>query len=55
MAEIQNKPSAKSPAIFDKLTKVEFRKAWDGVIGMARKALAKREGLDPRFENRDHL
>ena len=55
MAERHDEPSAKSLAIFDKLTKGEFRKAWDGIIGMARKALAKREGLDPRYENRDKL
>jgi malonyl-CoA decarboxylase len=55
MAEIHDESSGKSLAIFDRLTKVEFRKAWDGIIGMARKALAKREGLDPRFEDRDHL
>jgi len=48
MAEIHDEPSAKSLAIFDRLAKVEFRKAWEGRIGRARKALAKREGLDPR-------
>jgi malonyl-CoA decarboxylase len=55
MAEIHGKPDAKSSAIFDRLTKGEFRKAWDGIIGMARKTLARREGLDPPSENRDHL
>ncbi len=55
MAEIHDGPSAKSLAIFDRLAKVEFRKAWDGIIGRARNALAKREGLDPRYESRDHL
>ena len=55
MAEIHDKPGAKSPAIFDRLTKGEFRQAWDGIIGMARKALVKREGMGPRREDRDHL
>jgi len=51
MAEIQDLKAA----IFNRLTKGELRKAWDGIIGMARKALTRREGLDPRYENRDHL
>ena len=55
MAEKHDKPGVKSPAIFDRLTKGEFRQAWDGIIGMARKALAKREGMGPRREDRDHL
>lgn len=42
-------------AIFNRLARGEFRKAWDGIIGMARKTLAKKEGMDPRYENRDHL
>ena len=48
MSERHDEPSVKSPAILERLTKGELRKAWDGIIGMARKALAKREGLDPR-------
>jgi len=55
MDEMHDELSAKSSPILDRLTKGELRKAWDGIIGMARKALAKREGLDPRYENRDHL
>jgi malonyl-CoA decarboxylase len=55
MDEKDDKPGVKSPAIFDRLTKGEFRQAWDGIIGMARKALAKREGLGPHREDRDHL
>jgi len=55
MAEIHEKTDVKSPAIFDRLTRGEFRKAWDGIIGMARKTLARREGLDPSNEKRDHL
>jgi malonyl-CoA decarboxylase len=51
MAEIQDIKSA----IVNRLNRGEFRKAWDGIIGMTRKALKKREGLDPRYENRDHL
>jgi len=54
MAQIQDDAALKT-AIFNRLTRGEFRKAWDGIIGMARKALTKREGLDPRYENRDHL
>jgi malonyl-CoA decarboxylase len=42
-------------AIIDRLARVEFMKAWDGIIGMAKKALSKTEGLDRRYENRDHL
>jgi len=55
MAEIHEKTDAKSQAIFDRLTRGEFRKAWDGIIGMARKALVRKEGLDPSNEKRDHL
>jgi len=54
MALLQDETGLKS-AIFDRLTRGEFRKAWDGIISMARTALAKREGLDPRYENRDNL
>jgi malonyl-CoA decarboxylase len=54
MAENQDEIGLKS-AIFNRLTKGEFRKAWDGIIGMARKALTRKEGLDPRYENRDYL
>ncbi len=54
MAENHDETGLKA-AIFTRLTRGEFRKAWDGIIGMARKALSKREGLDPRYENRDHL
>jgi malonyl-CoA decarboxylase len=55
MAEIHDKPGAKSPAILDRLTKGEFRQAWDGIIGMARKSLARRKEMGPRREDRDHL
>ena len=55
MAELHEKTDAKSQAIFDRLTRGEFRKAWDGIIGMARKALARKEGLAPSNEKRDHL
>ena len=51
MAETQDLKAA----IFNRLTKGEFRKAWDGITGMARKALIKKEGLDSRYEKRDHL
>ena len=54
MVAIQEETGIKE-AIFNRLTQGEFKKAWDGIIGMARKALTKREGLDPRYENRDHL
>ncbi|MFC1844432.1 malonyl-CoA decarboxylase domain-containing protein [Thermodesulfobacteriota bacterium] len=55
MAEIHEKTGAKSSAIIDRLSRGEFRKAWDGIIGMARKALVRREGLDPSNEKRDYL
>ncbi len=42
-------------AIFNRLSRGEFRGAWDGIIGMARKALIKREGGGSRYENRDYL
>jgi malonyl-CoA decarboxylase len=42
-------------AIIEKLTKGELKKAWDGIASMARRVLSKKEGLDPRYENRDHL
>ena len=54
MAEIQDDTGLKLK-IFDRLSKGEFKRAWDGIIGMARRALTKKEGLDPRYENRDHL
>jgi len=54
MAEIQDDTALKS-AIFNRLSRGEFKKAWDGIIGMARKALSKKEGMDSRYENRDHL
>ncbi len=54
MAENHDEAGLKS-AIFNRLPRGEIKKAWDGIIGMARKALTKREGLDPRFETRDHL
>jgi len=54
MAVIQNETGLKS-AIINRLARGEFKKAWDNIIGMARKTLAKKEGLDPRYENRDHL
>ena len=54
MAEIYDEIGIKSK-IFNRLTRGEFKKAWEGIIGMARKALTKAEGLDPRYENRDHL
>lgn len=55
MAEIHHETSAKSRAIFNRLTKGDFRKAWDGIIGMARNALARKEGQEPRYESRDNL
>jgi malonyl-CoA decarboxylase len=51
MAEKQDLKSA----IFNRLSRGEFRNAWDGIIRMARTALNKREGFDPRYENRDYL
>jgi hypothetical protein len=54
MAENRDDAGLKA-AIFNRLTRGEFRMAWDGIISMARKALTKREGLGPSYENRDHL
>jgi malonyl-CoA decarboxylase len=54
MAESKDETGLKS-AISNRLTKGELKKVWDGIISMTRKALTKREGLDPRYENRDHL
>ncbi len=54
MAENHDETGLKSK-IFARLTRGEFIKVWDGIIGMARKALTKNEGIDPRYENRDHL
>jgi malonyl-CoA decarboxylase len=54
MGEPHEDPGLKS-IIFNRLTRGEFKKAWDNIITMARKALNKKEGLDPRYENRDHL
>jgi malonyl-CoA decarboxylase len=42
-------------AIFNRLSRGEYRNAWDNIVSMARKALTRKEGLDPRYENRDHL
>ncbi len=55
MAELHDNKNAKSGAILNRLPIGEIRKAWDGIIGIARKALAKREGLEPHYENRDYL
>ncbi|MBW2472736.1 MAG: malonyl-CoA decarboxylase [Deltaproteobacteria bacterium] len=54
MAEIHDDTGLKL-IIFNRLTKGEFKKAWDGIIGMARRTLTKKDGLDSRYENRDHL
>ena len=54
MALIQNETGLKK-AIINRLAKGEFKRAWDNIIGMARKTLARKEGFDPRYENRDHL
>ena len=54
MAEKQVETGLKS-VIFDRLSRGEFRQAWDGIISMARKTLTKKAGLDPRYENRDYL
>src|SRR5210317_1424592 len=51
MPEIQDLKAA----IFSKLSRGEFKNAWDGIVGMARKALLKKEGLSARYENRDRL
>ena len=53
MTEIQD-DTLKS-AIFEKLTKGEFGKAWDGIVNMAIRTLTKKEGLNSRYETRDHL
>ena len=50
MVEVLDKHGGKPPAIIDRLTRGEFRKAWDGIIGLARRALAKKEALDPRLK-----
>ena len=42
-------------AIINRLARGEFKKAWNNIIGITRKALIRAEGLDPRYENRDHL
>ena len=55
MAEPHDETGVKSLAIFNRGTKGELRKAWDGIIGMARKVLVRKEGWDPRQESRDHL
>jgi malonyl-CoA decarboxylase len=55
MTEMHDEQNEKSTAFLNKLSVGEIRKAWDGIIGIARKALAKKEGLDPRYENRDYL
>ena len=54
MPEIQDETGLKS-VIIDRLARAEFRQAWDTIIGMAKKALTKKEGLDSRYEKRDHL
>ena len=54
MAQIHDDAGLKSK-IFNRLASGEFKKAWDGIVSMARKTLSKKEGLDPRYENRDHL
>jgi malonyl-CoA decarboxylase len=54
MAEIHDDTGLKLK-IFNRLTKGEFKRAWDGIIGMARRTLTKKDGLDSRYENRDHL
>ena len=54
MAEIHDETGLKS-AIFNRLSRGEFRQAWDNIVLMTRKALLKKEGIDSRYENRDHL
>jgi len=54
MVESQDETGLKA-AIFNRLTRGEFRKAWDDIVSMARKTLTRREGLGPSYENRDHL
>jgi malonyl-CoA decarboxylase len=51
MPEIQDLKEA----IFSKLSRGELKHAWEGVVGMAKKALLKKEGLSARYENRDRL
>jgi len=55
MVELHDETGVKSLAIFNRLTKGELRKAWDGIIGMARKVMVRREGGDFRPESRDQL
>lgn len=55
MAEIHDETGVRPRAVFNRLTKGEFKKAWDGIVGIARKALARKGDLDPRHEHRDHL
>lgn len=55
MSELHDESKAKYQAFLERLSKVEFRKAWDGIIGMARKALVRKGGLEPHHEDRDHL
>ena len=55
MAEIHNETGAKSLAIFNRLTRGEFKRAWDGIIGLARRVMPRKEGLNHRQENRDYL
>ncbi len=55
MAETQEEQNVKSLAILNRFSMGEIRKAWDGIIGIARKALVRRQGLEPRYENRDYL
>jgi malonyl-CoA decarboxylase len=54
MGEFHEDTGLKS-IIFNRLSRGEFKKAWEGIINLTRKSLTKREGLDPRYENRDHL
>ena len=51
MAEMQDETGVKSFAIFNRLTRGEFSKAWDGIVDMARVALNKNQ----RYENREVL
>ncbi len=55
MVDMHDEASDNSSAIIDRLTRGEFRKAWDGIIGLARKALSRSEELDPRYEEREYL
>ena len=54
MAVNQDEAGLKS-AIINRLARGEFKKAWENIIGIARKALTRKDGLDLRYENRDHL